>query len=107
MEFEITGISKTKLFFNESAQTTEHLGTEISLQLSANLLKEQYFGEDELPTREGSQCLTIAFIQGLIGNIHYCHQKEQWDSAEHLRYIIAELERGFIAQVNVQTKENK
>lgn len=43
----------------------------------------------------GMKAQTQGLIQGLVANIHYAHQKEMWNSAEHLRYIINELERGF------------
>lgn len=45
--------------------------------------------------KEGLKAQTQGLIQGLIANIHYAHQMGLWDSAEHLRYIIDNLERGF------------
>lgn len=46
-------------------------------------------------------------VQGLIGNIHLAHEKGFRDSAEHLRWIISELERGFIEVTNVQQSNFK
>lgn len=64
--------------------------------------QDEYNDRRGLPTKAGSHALTNAFVQGLVGNIHHAHQKGFKDSAEHLRYIIAELERGFI---NVATTQ--
>lgn len=44
---------------------------------------------------EGLKAQTQALLQGLISNIHYGHQFGLRDSAEHMRYIIEYLEKGF------------
>lgn len=87
----------------EGAKTTKHLATKFNLEVSENLDKSQYIDADGVPTAAGTKVLTNNFVQGLIGNIHQAHDKGYWDSAEHLRYIIAELERGFIAVTNSDT----
>jgi len=46
-------------------------------------------------TDQGVKAVTDGLIQGLVANIHYAHQTGIRQSAEHLRHIIAELERGF------------
>lgn len=74
----------------------------ISLDLSSNLTRQAYFHHPGSLTREGAKAMTQAFVQGLVANIHTEHQKGTWDSAEHLRYIIAELERGFKRVVEIQ-----
>lgn len=51
--------------------------------------------------------LSNVLVQGLIGNIHLAHEKGFRDSAEHLRWIISELERGFIEVTNVQQSNFK
>lgn len=54
----------------------------------------------------GLKVQTLGLIQGLVTNIHVGHQLGTWDSAEHLRYIIKELEKGFVianAIVDVST----
>ena len=42
---------------------------------------------------------------GLVGNIHNGHSQKHWDSAEHLRYIISELERGFVQVTHLKKSE--
>lgn len=86
--------------YTEGMITTKHLATKFNLEVSKNLDKSQYIDPDGVPTAAGTKVLTNNFVQGLIGNIHQAHDKGYWDSAEHLRYIIAELERGFIAVTN-------
>jgi len=72
------------------------VGATVSLNLSENLDRDAYFTKDGVPNINGTKAITDALIHGLVGSIHYAHEKGQWDSAEHLRYIIGALERGFI-----------
>ena len=44
----------------------------------------------------GVRIQTQAFVQGITAAIHEAHQRGVWDSADHLRYIIEELEKGFV-----------
>jgi hypothetical protein len=74
--------------------------TKFRLEPSDVLDKKMYVQEDGLLTEAGTKALTHVLVQGLIGNIHQSHQRGLIDSAEHLRHIIAELERGFVAQVD-------
>lgn len=53
---------------------------------------------DGLPNKDGMKAQTQALIQGLIATIHFAHQKNMWDSADHMKYVIDNLQRGFIAQ---------
>lgn len=80
----------------KGAPTSKHVATDFRLDISNNLDKEIYLDEEELPTKAGIKPLTQAFVQGLVGNIHMAHQKGYWDSAAHFRYIIDELQRGFV-----------
>ncbi len=101
MIFEIEGKCVLKLKHTKGEAKSKHLETKFNLYLSDNLDKSQYLDKEDLPTANGSKTLTNVFVQGLIGNIHHAHEKGYWDSAEHLRYIIAELERGFIEVTNI------
>lgn len=78
--------------------------TDFALYVSDNMQRDAYIIGNGIPTENGSKVLTALFIQGLVGNIHLAHQKGWRDSAEHLRHIISELERGFVE--NVKIKEN-
>jgi len=96
MQFEFEGKCVIKLEHKEGDKTSKHVKTDFNLSVSENLDVNQYLDKDELPTEVGVKALTNCFVQGLVGNIHYAHEKGYRDSAEHLRYIISELERGFI-----------
>lgn len=95
MEFHFTGIVKVTMDHIPGSSNSKHVATDFRLQPGKNLIQDQYNDKAGLPTKSGSHALTQTFVQGLIGNIHYAHQKGYRDSADHLRYIIGELERGF------------
>lgn len=51
--------------------------------------------KDQVVNEAGLKAQTQGLVQGLVANIHWGHQMGYWDSAEHLRYVIEHLERGF------------
>lgn len=87
---------KLILDYIERKNRANHLMTELTLNISDNLDRTMYFDKDGYPTKEGAQCVTNVLVQGLLLNIHKLHNDGLRDSAEHLRWIISELERGFI-----------
>lgn len=87
----------------KGAPTSRHIATDFRLDISKNLDSGVYLDAEQLPTKAGIKPLTQAFIQGLVGNIHMAHERGYWDSAAHLRYIIDELQRGFIEVADVST----
>ncbi len=97
-EASFTGVSRVTLAHEKGMTTSRHVATDFFLEVSDNQDKTMFLDKEEMPTKIGTKPLTQCFIQGLVGNIHHAHQKGFWDSAEHIRYIISELERGF-AQV--------
>lgn len=103
MEFTFEGKVVLTLSHNKGDKSSKHVSTDINLFVGKGLKKDQYLDEEDLPTEEGTRSLTQCFVQGLVGNIHQGHEKGYWDSAEHLRYIISELERGFVTVANVST----
>jgi len=52
-------------------------------------------------TYHGMKLQTEGLVQGLVANIHSAHEHGTWDSAEHLRYIIKQLEDRFVKQYDV------
>lgn len=80
----------------EGHNRVQHLGVGFAIDVTEPLNKEQYVDEDGVPNKNGCFIATSVMVQGLLANIHVSHQQGFRDSAEHLRYIIAELERGFI-----------
>ena len=87
--------------------TSKHVATDFNLKVIGELDKRQYLDKDDLPTNVGSKTLSNVLIQGLVGNIHMAHEKGFRDSAEHLRWIISELERGFVTVANVEQSNFK
>lgn len=104
MKFSFTGISKVTLQHNKGQTTSQHVSTDIRLDPSSNLDARLYL-EKGLPTKEGAKPLTQAFIQGLVANVHRAHELNHWDSAEHLRYINKEIERGVFTVAEVSKGE--
>ncbi len=101
MIFKIEGRSVVKLEHKPGEKSSTHLTTDFNLDVSENVDRSTFLDKDEMPTAAGSKAITQCFVQGLIGNIHYAHQKGMRNDAEHLRYIISELERGFVTNANV------
>jgi len=95
MEFTIQGISILTLGYKDG-QKAQLISTDFNLEVSKQLDESMYLDEEGSPTKDGVKALSQCFIQGLIGNVHYAHEKGYRDSAEHLRYIISELERAFV-----------
>lgn len=102
MEYSLEAKVVLDLEFKKDSKTSSHRGTRFNLDVSENLDREIYL-EDGLPTKIGAKALTITLIQGLVGNIHVAHQKGYWNDADHLRYIISELEKGFVENADIST----
>lgn len=100
MRYHFTGISKVTYDHREGETTSTHVTTDMRLELSNNLDNRKYLDRG-LPTKDAIKPLTQCFIQGIVANIHKSHQEGYWDSAEHLRYVIKELERGFSSVASV------
>lgn len=105
MQFSFTAISKLTLKHNQGEKTSKHVSTEIELEVSKPLDPTQYL-KDGLPTEAGHQVLTKTLTQGLIANVHAAHNQNHIDSAQHLRDIIKELERGIFTVASVESSES-
>jgi len=104
MEFTLEARVVLTLENKKGMSRSKHISTDFNLNVSDNLDKTQYL-ENDLPTKEGFKVLSNILIQGLVGNIHQAHERGFRNDAEHLRWVISELERGFvaIAEVGVST----
>lgn len=102
MEFQMESTVCVTMEHDAGSGISKHIHTDFNLSVSNNLDKNHYLDEDDLPTAAGTKSLTVTLIQGLVGNIHQADQKGYWESADHLRYIIKELERGFAAVATVE-----
>lgn len=105
MHASFTGISRITLEPNADGQSSSHIATDFRLEVSKNQDRKVFLDFNDRPKKEGVKPLTQTFIQGLVGNIHFAHDKGYWDSAEHLRYIIAELTRGFASVAKIKEGE--
>lgn len=101
MEFSLRADVVLVLNYEEGMTSSKHVSTNFNLDVSDNIQREVYLNREDLPTAEGSRALSNVLVQGLIGNIHFAHDEGFRDSAEHLRWIIAELEKGFVSVANV------
>lgn len=100
MKCKIEAIAALTLEPKEGGSTLTRI--EFALELSDNMIRSEYMDDGGKPTKLGVHAITSCFIQGLLGSIHYAHQNGMRDSAEHLRYIISELERGFVRPVEIE-----
>lgn len=80
-------MQRTKLKLNECR---------LALTASENIEHSQYLDEQGYYNKQGTEVITNVLIEGLLTNLHASHDRGYWDSAEHLRHIIAELEKGFV-----------
>lgn len=101
---EIKFIAHTILTLDHTpgSDTSRHVSCGMFLDALPPLDSESYCKQGLL-TKEGSQVMTNVLVQGLISNIHLAHQKGWKDSAENLRFIISELERGFVQVAEIRS----
>lgn len=85
--------------------TSKHKECKIQLNIPSNFDANQYFDKEGNLTANGAKSQTIVMLSGISANIHASHQAGVWDSAEHLRYIINELEKQFVQVANVDVTE--
>ena|SRR5690606_23394852 len=105
MKYHFEAITRLVLEPNPKTGKSKHLETNILLSPSNNLNLSSYVNLDGSMTKDGCKVFTHALVHGLVSNIHAAHQAGHIDSAEHLRLIISELERGFIQQIKIETGE--
>ncbi len=109
VEVNFKAISMITLSTNPGGKSSNLKQIKLMLEVDDKVDAAHYIQEPFLrsksgpPTQGGVKILTQALVQGLAANIHGAHQEGWWDSAEHLRYIIAELERSFALPVTVKT----
>lgn len=106
---EVLFVAEVVLGANLNTKTKEafHEFTQFNLLVEGPVPESAYLDETGLVNKEGSKALSTTLVQGLVANIHMAHEKGFRDSAEHLRWIIAELERGFVAIVDIKEIERK
>lgn len=105
MEFSFEAKVVVTMDHEKGSPTSKHVATDFNLFVDDNLDKSVYLSPDGMPTETGSIVLSHVLVHGLVGNIHLAHQSGFRDSAEHLRWIISELEKGFVSVANVSKGE--
>lgn len=104
MEFKFKSSVLLTIENTDGKGPSKHVSTDFNLEvISDNLDKSVYLNDETFLTKAGSEVVSNVLIQGLIGNLHLSHQKGFRDSAEHLRWIISELEKGFVSLVDIET----
>lgn len=101
MEFTFEARVALTLEHKEKSDSSKHICTSFNLVVPEGLDADCYLDEEGIVNKEGSKVLSNVLIQGLVGNIHLAHQSGFRDSAEHLRWIISELEKGFIVNASI------
>lgn len=81
------------------------LRSNLSLEVSGELDRSMYIGQDDLPTKSGSEALTKTLVTGLACNIHAAHQQGFKNDVVHLKEIIEELTKLFAAVTTVESKD--
>jgi len=102
MKATFMGIASIDLEFTPGCKTSKLIGVSIDFEGGQNTDMSFYKNEDDLPTAEGYKIMTQIFVQALNANIQLSHQLGYRDSAEHLQYILKELERSFIQVCSVE-----
>lgn len=107
MEFSFEAKVVLRLEQKPGMSISKHVATDFNLYVSKELDINKYLDKESLPNKDGSNAISNILIQGLVANIHMAHQKGFRDSADHLRWIISELERGFVQVTNVEKSNFK
>ena len=107
MEFSFEVKVVLMLEHKPGISTSKHVATDFNLYVSKELDINKYLDKESLPNKDGSNAISNVLIQGLVANIHMAHEKGFRDSADHLRWIISELERGFVQVTNVEKSNFK
>lgn len=100
MEIQFAAIAKVKIDYKLGCKPTLQT-VDIEIGLDEQVDESMYRLPDTNLTKEGCNVATQCFIQGAIANVKYAHALGYRDESEHLRYIVAELERAFVANADV------
>ena len=107
MEFSFEAKVVLTLEHKPGMSTSKHVATDFNFYVSKELDINKYLDKESLPNKDGSNAISNVLIQGLVANIHMAHEKGFRDSADHLRWIISELEQGFVQVTNVEKSNFK
>jgi hypothetical protein len=103
--FTIEAISQVEMQAENGAPKAQLLSNSIHLNLSKNLIREAYFGEDDLPNREGNKAILAGFIAGITSVIKAGHAVGHWNENEVLKDVSEKLMKGHMS--NAEITEDK
>jgi hypothetical protein len=103
MEISFTGMARITLEWHKGMEMPKLLTADVGLSLSDNLDADHYVERGTtMPNGiAGVKALTQALLQGLQANIRAAHHHKHWNESEHIRYVIDELQRGFVEQIEI------
>jgi len=96
-EFHFCAISKITLGHEQGSTRSQLKSSDLRLEVSGNLDKSVYVDDEGLPTKDALKPITTALLMGLITNMRMGAAKGWWTEHEHMKYIIDELSRAFVA----------
>lgn len=94
-------ISKATFSHEKGAKTSALEQTDLRLEMSNNLQKDQYIDGKGLPRKDSLKPISSALVAGLLANIAQGHEKGWWKDHEHMNWIIDMLQRGFVSSSSV------
>lgn len=89
-------LAEVKMFIDYSPGAKKSTMKEVRVALTCPGQERILENPDGSPTPAGINISTQVLIAGLANNIQFAHDNRMRDSADHLRYIISELERHFV-----------
>jgi hypothetical protein len=66
--------------------------------------EQHFYDKNGDPNKFHVEIQTEAYIFGIMGNIHYAHQREMRDSAEYFRWVIKKMEELFVQNPEIEVR---
>lgn len=86
-----------------SPKMAKALGGSLEVKFSPNMDTDALIDDSGNPkNRDCAKMTSMALLNGLMANVHNSHRLDIWDSAEHFRWAIAQMEAMFVEQVEIQ-----
>jgi hypothetical protein len=101
-EFSFRTISEVVFKHEGTEQGSAMQSVDLRLEVSENLDRARYLNEDDLPHKDGIKAASITLVAAINTNIYTAHHAKQWDSAEHLRWVIDTLQKMFVENAEIR-----
>lgn len=103
-KYTFQAVVQLTLGYNDN-KSSKLVNCKLGFEGSDNLRIEEYISDEGKMTEIGGEAMTNTLVQGLSAHIHQLHKTGVRNDAEHLRYVIKELEEGFMRHVDVSTDD--